>query len=707
MTYCTFASGPTDDNDLLVCNIGKCTSETPDGPLQITASCIDPLYTTPVITSRSDFSFPIPHHRVSGYFNDTSVDFNIYLPITTNNNTNSNTNTNTNTNTIWPTRFFQLVYPLQNSTAEDEAIAFGADSNAYTVRVAAGIGYRGDAAVAKLSKRIACEYYTSNSSNHNDIVTTGDETEEDNSCAIHGYIYGGSGGSLQTIGAIENTEGVWDGAIALIQAIPISNLNNWAIRALAGLVLDGKSAALVDSVQPGGSGDPLTDAELDLEDFERDVFEEASALGVPLRAWEDFDGVARNRTKLYEVLRTLVVRPVKQADPTFVDDFWGRKGYLGTEESGLGEFFRGSLVEYNDTVQEVVLGADGVPTSIVLGKVPEGSPIGLEFTIVNGDQDLGTFTGLLDKNDKSVYLYGENNKTTLSHLAAGTHLQIDNRWYLAIHTWHRHQIPPLRAGYYGYNDYLRTKNGSPRYPQRDTFLAPSISASASGGGTHTGSIKGKLFVMDNLVDYDAFPWHADWYKQQVQRALGGRADDNFRLYYNDHADHQMGPVPQSLQARLVDFTGIYEHLLRDLSAWVEEGVEPPVPSRYSVKAGQVALPGSAAERRGVQPVVELTVDGRNRSEAAAGESVLFRVRAEAVPRTGKIVSVEWDFEGTGEFVPGELRKASKRVDMWVRHAYNSVGTFLPAVRVAVHRDGDTETVFARVMNLGRARIIVS
>jgi hypothetical protein len=83
------------------------------------------------------------------------------------------------------------------------------------------------------------------------------------------------------------------------------------------------------------------------------------------------------------------------------------------------------------------------------------------------------------------------------------------------------------------------------------------------------------------------------------------------------------------------------------------------------------------------------------------------VRAEAVPRTGKIVSVEWDFEGTGEFVPGELRKASKRVDMWVRHAYNSVGTFLPAVRVAVHRDGDTETVFARVMNLGRARIIVS
>ncbi|KAJ0424566.1 hypothetical protein BJY00DRAFT_308993 [Aspergillus carlsbadensis] len=677
----------------------ECTSETPNGPLQITASCIDPLYTTPIITSRSDFALPVPHHRVSGYFNDTSTDFNIYLP------------TNPNTNTTWPTRFFQLVYPLQNSTAEDEAIAFGADSNAYTVRVAAGVGYRGDAAVAKLSKRIACAYYTSNSSSNSTFSTNTDDgaeaEAEEISCNIHGYIYGGSGGSLQTIGAVENTEGVWAGALALIQAIPISNPNNWAIRALAGIVLDSKSAALVDALQPGGSGDPFTDAGLDLEGFERGALEEASALGVPLRAWEDFDGVARNRTRLYETLRTLVVQPVKRADPTFVDDFWGREGYLGTEDSGLGEFFRGSLVEYNDTVQEVVLGADGVPTSIILSKVPKGSPIGLEFTIVDGGQELGTFAGLLDKGDRSVYLYDENNITTLSHLAVGTHLQIDNRWYLAIHTWHRHQIPPLEAGYYGYNDYLRTKNGTPRYPQRDIFLAPSISASASGGGTHTGAIKGKLFVMDNLADYDAFPWHADWYRQQVQRALGNRVDDNYRLYYNDHADHQMGPVPQSLQGRLVDFTGIYEQLLRDLSAWVEEEVEPPAASRYSVEMGQVALPARAGKRRGVQPVVELTVDGRDRSEVAVGESVLFRVRAEAVPGTGKIVSVEWDFEGTGEFIAGELGKARKRVDARMKHAYDTVGTFLPAVRVAVHRDGDTETVFARVMNLGRGRVVVS
>ncbi|KAL3489794.1 hypothetical protein BJX62DRAFT_238772 [Aspergillus germanicus] len=672
----------------------ECTTETPNGPLQITASCIDPLYTTPVITSRSDFALPVPHHRVSGYFNDTSVDFNIYLPITT--------NTNSNTNTTWPTRFFQLVYPLQNSTAEDEAIAFGADSNAYTVRVAAGIGYRGDAAVAKLSKKIACAYYTSSTS----FNTDDEEAEDEEPCDIHGYIYGGSGGSLQTIGAVENTEGVWDGAIALIQAIPISNPNNWAIRALTGIVLDSKSAALIDSVQPGGSGDPFTDAELDLKDFERDVLEETSALGVSLRAWEDYDGVARNRTKLYEVLRTLVVRPVQQADPTFVDDFWGSEGYLGTEDSSLGEFFRGSLVEYNDTVQEVILGADGVPTSIVLGKVPEGSPIGLEFTILDGDQELDTFTGLLDKDDRSVYLYDENNKTTLSHLAVGTHLQIDNRWYLAVHTWHRHQIPALDAGYYAYDKYLRTKNGSPRYPQRDVFLAPSISKSASGGSTHTGAIKGKLFVVDNLVDYDAFPGHADWYKKQVQKALGDRFNDNYRLYYNDHADHQMGPVPQSLQTRLVDFTGIYEHLLRDLSAWIENGTEPPVASRYFINDGQVAIPARAAERRGVQPVVELTVDGGNRSEVGVGETVLFQVRAEAVPGTGKIVSVEWDFNGTGEFVAGELRKASKKVDMRVRHAYDAVGTFFPTVRVAVHRDGDTETVFARVMNLGRARVVV-
>ena len=35
-----------------------------------------------------------------------------------------------------------------------------------------------------------------------------------------GYIYGASGGAYQTIGAAENTDGVWDGAVPMVPGVP-------------------------------------------------------------------------------------------------------------------------------------------------------------------------------------------------------------------------------------------------------------------------------------------------------------------------------------------------------------------------------------------------------------------------------------------------------------------------------------------------------
>ena len=162
-------------------------------PLQITADCVDAKFATAVIDKESDETNPVPHRKVSGHFDGTTTDFNIYLP-----------------KDGWDGRFFQLVYPLQNSTAEDREIGFGAESGGYTVRVKGGEGYRGDAAVAKLSRTIAQDYYKSSKKRQ-----------------IYGYIYGGSGGSLVVIGAMENTVGIWQGAVPLVQAIPMSNPNNF------------------------------------------------------------------------------------------------------------------------------------------------------------------------------------------------------------------------------------------------------------------------------------------------------------------------------------------------------------------------------------------------------------------------------------------------------------------------------------------------
>ncbi|KAL4874580.1 hypothetical protein BJY04DRAFT_225832 [Aspergillus karnatakaensis] len=649
-----------------------CLPATPNGPLQITPDCTDPLYSTPLLTSSTDEPSPIPHRKISGSFNGTTVDFTIYLP--------------SRTQHPHPTRFFQLVYPLQNSTAAYSTIAFGAASGAYTVTVSGTLGYRADAAVAKFSKRLAREYYG--------IADTS---------AIYGYIYGGSGGSFQTVGAMENTAGVWDGGIALIQAVPVSNPNNWAVRALAGLVLDRKAEGVRDAVAPGGSGDPFKG----LEEVERGVLEEATALGVPLAAWEDFDAVARNRTGLWGTLREMVVPTVRQAVPGFADDFWSTKGYLGTEESGLGDVFRGLLVEFNATVEEVRVGEEGgVPVGITLDYVPEDSPADLEFTVLRGGEELGLFTGLVDKDDRTVYIYGDNNATVLATLEPGIQLQADNRWYLAVHSLHRHQVPPLEDGYYGY-DYLRNDAGEPLYPQLDVFLAPSISEGASGGGRHTGNITGKLFVLDNLADFDAFPWHADWYKSRVKGALRDRFEDNYRLYYNEHADHYMGSVEPALQTRLVDFTGLNEQLLRDLAVWVEGDVSPPQETRYQVQNGQVVVPLSASDRGGIQPIVELTVGGENRTEVSTGEAVTFALRTEVPPGTGKVVSIEWDFNGTGEFVEAEFGKASVTVETEVPHVYDAAGTYFAAVRVASQRDGDASTPFARALNLGRVRVVVN
>jgi hypothetical protein len=192
------------------------------GALIITADCVDPDYALHVFDSDTDERSPTPHRLISGHFVGTKVDFNIYLP----------------PKLRWNGRFFHLMHPLQTSLANDDTIAFGDESGGYTIQASETVGYRADAALAKLSRHVAREYYNSPSEK------------------IYGYIYGGSGGSVKAVGASENTFGVWGGCVTLIQAIPMSIPYNWGIRALGGLILANQSKELIDMIQPGGSGKP-------------------------------------------------------------------------------------------------------------------------------------------------------------------------------------------------------------------------------------------------------------------------------------------------------------------------------------------------------------------------------------------------------------------------------------------------------------------
>ncbi|SPJ78330.1 uncharacterized protein FTOL_06719 [Fusarium torulosum] len=648
-----------------------CASNDETGDSVIAADYVDPDYADPdyalyVFDSETDITDPTPHRRISGHFVGTEVDFNIYLT----------------PKPRWKGRFFQHMHPLQTSLADNNTILFGAESGGYTVQASGTIGYRADAALARLSRRLAREYYNSPSDQ------------------IYGYIYGGSGGSLKVVGAAENTFGVWDGCVALIQAIPMSIPYNWGIRALGGLILANHSKDLIDTIQPGGSGNPHAV----LNDLECKILTETQHLGVPSRGWEDWDAIVGNRTQLWQSLKDVTIPILQRMDPTYVDDFWTKDGYAGSDQSALGERFRDALVQFTSPIEKVTAGDNGLITEFTLGNVPGNitNVVGIGFSVVV-DNSIQYFSGTLDSATRTVYVSARASTEIREALRPGTNIQVDNRWYLATHTYHRHQLPPSSSNFHGH-DYLRNEQGEPLYPQRDILIGPHISKSASGNGTHTGNITMKMIAMGNLLDVDAFPLHADWYKNQVLKAKGD-LQDHYRLYYSDNANHAMGSIEAPYTSRVVDFTGLYQQHLRDMVAWVENNVDPPPPTEYSVEKGQVNNSPSAEARKGIQPVVELFVDESKVTRAAPGEKQEFRVKAQVPGGIGYIVALEWDPLGVGEYTKLDIQSGPE-IAFETSYTYDEPGVYFAGVRAASHRSMKTETDIALAWNLDRVRVVI-
>ena len=649
---------------------GDCTSPAGGGPVWITADCVDPLYDKPVIDSEKDVTSPSPHHQVSGHFAGTDKRFNFYFP----------------PKQDWEGRFYDKLYPLDSEEANSDTIAFGAEGGAYTVQTnAGGAGYRVDAAAAKFSRTVAADYY-------------------DWTGRIYGYVWGGSGGSFMAIGAIENSTGVWDGAVPFINGAPTSLPNNYSARALAQLVLQGKASGIADAVRVGSRRSPYRG----LNRREQQVLREVTRMGIPLRAWDDYHyllglsddptGPAGGVSNLYFFLGT-----VKAIDPTYADDFWSKPGYLGTEKSDLGSFVRRARIDHSAIISEVHRNAAGEATSVVLDSVPaQESAVPLDYTVTSADGvAVGSVTGELDRGTKVFRLAAGGSAEVLDALKVGASVRIDNRWAIAFTTYHRHQVP-ARSGFYPW-DQFRKSDGSAKYPQRSLEIGPLVTAQIGGGGTFTGKITGKVIVVDNLIDADAFPWQGDWYAREVEKALGASFDDTFRIWYNDHADHVDPHTP-----RLVNYGGMYEQALADLAAWVERGVKPPRSTRYSVDGSQIVVPVRAAARRGIQPVVNLSVKGQqgSRVDIRAGQSVTFHGMIEVPPRAGTIVSTAWDPEGTGTFTDEKVRHPQTQLQVRIRHTYSKPGTYFASLRATSQRDGKQDTRFTLVRNLDTIRVVV-
>ena len=297
---------------------------------------------------------------------------------------------------------------------------------------------------------------------------------------------------------------------------------------------------------------------------------------------------------------------------------------------------------------------------------------------------------------------------------------VGNSEFLAQQTHHRHQVPytdgfggiPGGDEITGY-DQFRNPDGTPKYPQRSAADAPLVGPVGnynSAGTIPTGHYHNqtKVLVSGSVMDIDALPEGGPWYRDMVradQEARGQSLDDHFRLWFTDHAQH----TGATDTTRTVSYTGVLEQGLRDLAAWVEQGVPPPTNSTFDVVDHQVVLAPTAAARHGVQPLVTLKSNGSVRANVPVGSTVTFDVTIDVPPGTGKVVAAELDPDGAGgsgyTAVPVPI-PTQQTVNLQVAQTYSTAGTYFPALRGTSQREGDTATPYGRIQNLGRMRVVV-
>ena len=670
----------------------------------------DPFFAQPYVDIDEWRDAPVRHRYVHGGFKGTDTRFSFYFPA----------------KEQYRGHFFQYItpFPLSENTTQaqppgsNNPIAFSVDSGAYFIETNMGGtidlgkvhitkvdptigGYRANAAAAAYSRKLAMEMYGPK--------------------RPYGYAFGGSGGGFRTVGLIENTTGVWDGVVPFVlgstQAIP----NMFTVRIRAMRILGDKLDQVVDAASPGGSGDIYAG----LTPVQVDALREATRMGFPPQSWYMW------RTMGIHGLSALYPG-IAAADRGYFTDFWTKPGYLGHDHP---EQFEGARLKFESNVAGVLTAADAARARINIEassernrggvdeafKVPEGAlgqriaafrlaatPPTVPFT----GGDLVVLSGAaqgkrlpLARYVGDIAVLGTADPDVARLIAPGDQVRIDNSNFLALETYHRHQVPPLGEGFAVW-DQFRKADGTPIYPQRPMLLGPMFIPTV--GRKETGEIQGKMILLESMWDREAMPWQADWYRKRVERHLGARTQDNFRLWYTDHAVHGDADPKTSGEdpARVVSYLPVLQQALVDLANWVEKGIAPPASSQYRIEDGQVVLAPTAAARKGIQPVVTLTVNGGARAEIAAGQNVSLVGTIEVPPGAGAIVGVQWDFDGKGAFTDAAVRVGARKAVVRVSHRFDTPGTYFVGLKGISQRQGDARIPYQRIQNLDRVRIVV-
>lgn len=541
----------------------------------------------------------------------------------------------------------------------------------------------------------------------------------------YGYVYGGSGGSYKTFSCIENGT-AWDGAVPYVIGSPVSLPNTITLHAQGQRTLRNCFGKIMDALDSGGSGDMYAE----LNEDERKMLKEITAMGFPPRTWfvEALGYISDGSLQ--------VLAPgIKAVDPQYFTDFWTVDGYLGADPTSSavkdhlvyeGVVKRvhvpGTAVPENDEIDS----RNGVDTAwkkmltdaqgawIELEDSPQGELYlnGCQIQILTGEAaGHSLLLGSKEGNFLTIgACFGMDDVAGLTaKIKPGDRVKLDNSDYIAIQSYYRHQVPD-DLSFHAW-DQFRGPDGKPTLPQRRNVFGPSMTG--TGGTVQHGNFQGKVIVIQSLMDESTCPWCGDWYRNKVIEAKGSEKD--FRIYYMDHCMH--GDVMALSSTRIVNYVGALHQALLDVAAWAEQGKEPLASTNYKLVDGQIIVPATATERKGIQSVVTLTANGAACAHVKVGEKVSFKMTAQTPPDAGVLTKAEYCFKDSMDvldagapWIGGTLQHvyAEGVADAAVcefSHSYDVPGTYFVAARAS--SSDVEEDPFTQVLNLARARVIVS
>ena len=550
------------------------------------------------------------------------------------------------------------------------------------------LNYRANAQAARFARQLATEMYGAR--------------------PHHGYVFGGSGGGHRSLMALENTDGIYDGAVPFMIPPPIP-----ANSANAARVLRRKLDGIVDAMEPGGSGNPFAG----LTTAEREALAALYQAGYP------------RHTEFMltpQPIHLMLMNRMRMVDPTYFDEFWTVPGYLGADDPHA---LAADLIEEKNTVGRVLTvadvqatGAPGLRSFPYLGMLAPDTAIGITLQ-GETSRDILPGTTLTVASGKAagrqLYASGTAGEVIISMIGPsdwtfgrsapfqdvepGDEVHLSNRDILAFCHYDRYQYrPEIPFLHQPQLDGLGIYPTRPHVDLGHKFQQP----------PHTGRFAGKMILLQHLYDAACWPVSAIFYEHLVREQLGDEIDDRFRLWFIDHA-HHMPPstvvpaVGPAASTRLIDYMGCVEQAIGHLIDWVEDGTPPPASSGYECSDGHgVTLASSAAARHSIQPVITVTVDGGEATAVASGETVRFDVHVEVPADAGSLIGAEWDFGGNGAFdVAVDGLDGKTDATFTTEHRFTEAGCYLPSLRVRSRRDRWAGAGLP-VANLGRVRVVV-